>query len=224
MQMNQQNMADHLEMITLRRRAIFKGLCEIMPGSQAQKAVEIWQADFSDKPVYALQPFITRVSSDFGLDVPRNMVQRALINALSLNVAELPDDPLSDRIIKTPHLRASPETDIVFNTLLTELLSSTENQNVAVILNIRTSLTEQIKRMSIKRELQDSLIEYIHEPKSYKPPSGLSVEQMKAILHFVYVDLCEFISPVLADEIMSESVKQAEQLPEASSCNPRDFL
>ena len=224
MQMNQQNMADHHEMITLRRRAIFHGLCEIMPRNEAQKAVEIWQADFSDKPVYALQPFISRLSSEFGLDVPRNIVQRALINALSLNVADLPDDPLSDRAIETPYLKASRETDIVFTMLLSDLLSSTESQNVGVILNIRTALTEQIKRMPIKRTLQDELIATIHEPHTENPITGLSVEDMKAILHFIYVDLCEYISPVQADQIMSESIKHTEDLPEASICHPRNFL
>jgi hypothetical protein len=224
MQMNQQDMADHHEIITLRRRAIYHGLREIMPQNEALKAVEIWQTDFSDKPVYALQPFITRVTAGFGLDVPRNIIQRALINALSLNVADLPDDPLSNKIIETPYLRASRETDIVFTTLFLKLLSSTENQNVGVILNIRTKLVEQIKRMSIKRDLQEKLIATIHEPHTKNSISGLSVEQMKTILHFIYVDLCEYIGPVLADQIMSESIKHTHELPEASTCNPRDFL
>lgn len=224
MQMNQQNIADHLEMITLRRRAIFHGLCEIMPRNEAQKAVGIWQTDFSDKPVYALQPFISRITTGFGLDVPRNIIQRALINALSLNEADLPEDPLSNTAIETTYLRASRETDIVFTSLFLKLLSSTENQNVGVILNIRTELVEQVKRMSIKRDVQEKLITTIHEPQTENLISGLSVEQMKTVLHFIYVDLCEFIGPVRADQIMSESIKQTHELPETSICNPRDFL
>jgi hypothetical protein len=223
--MNQQTVADHHKMITFRRRAIFHGLCEVMPMSSAQSAVEIWQTEYSDKPVYALQPFISRIRSAFSIDVPRNIIQRALINALSLDASELPKDPLANKAIDKPYLKPSAETDLVFTQLMRQILINAEHHNAAMILNVRTAVTERIKRMTLKRELQDQLIGLIHQPKSVqKVLTGLTVNQMREALHSLYVDLCAYIGPVETDRLLGDALKKIEKLPEAKVFAPRSLL
>jgi hypothetical protein len=53
---------------------------------------------------------------------------------------------------------------------------------------------------------------------------GLTVEQMKQILHLVYVQLCKHLGPVTTDEVLGEAIRFAEKFPEAASCPPRSFL
>jgi len=131
------NQADRDEMITYRRRAIYFGVCELLPQEIALKAVKIWQSEFSDKPVYALQPFITRLGSEFNFDIPRNVIQRTLINALNVDISELPPDPLSNEDIDRPYLVATRETARVFSQLISAAIRIADSQDTTATLNIK---------------------------------------------------------------------------------------
>ena len=217
-------LASRDETIALRRRAIYQGLCSLLPEKSALVAIKIWQAEFSDKPVYALQPYITRLSEEFDIKHARNEIQRTLINALSLDAAQLPADPLSNADIEKPYLIASETTAKVFSTLLDKFLHSADVHDQTVLLNIRHGVSEGISKLQIPSKQNDQLNTMMLNPGKAMTLDGLTVEQMKKILHLVYVQLCKYLGPVTTDEVLGEAIRFAENFPEAASCPPRSFL
>jgi hypothetical protein len=212
------------ETITLRRRAVFKGLSALLPEKIALTAIKIWQAEFSDKPVYALQPYITRLSEEFELKVARNEIQREIINALSLDPNKLPPDPLTNDDIEKPYLIASEATAKVFSKLLTSFLHGADAHDQTVMLNIRHGISEGIREIQIPSKQYDQLNSMLLKPDDSILLDGLTVDQMKKILHLIYVQLCKHLGPVTSDEMLSEAIKHSEKLPEASNTPPRTFL
>lgn len=217
-------LASRDETITLRRRAIYQGLCSILSEKKALAAIKIWQAEFSDKPVYALQQYITRLGEEFELQISRNEIQRTLINALGLNPVELPADPLTNDDIEKPYLIASEVTAIVFSNLLSSFLHNANIHDQNVALNIRHGVTEGITKLHIAAKKNEQLQSMLLEPSKDIILDGCTVDQMKKILHLVYVQLCKCLGPVATDEMLSEAIRLAEKLPEATSCPPRSFL
>lgn len=212
------------ETVAIRRRAIYHGLCALLPKKAALTAIKIWQAEFSDKPVYALQSYITRLGAEFKFEASRNLIQRTLINALSLDASELPADPLSNEDIEKPYLIASGDAARVFTQLLSNFLHIADIHDQTVVLNIRNGLSEGIKELDIPSSYFDHLISMLLEPEEKILLEGLTVEQMKAVLHLVYVQLCKYFGPVGTDRILSEAVTITETMPEAAVCPPRSFL
>ena len=217
-------LADHDETVTIRRRAIYHGLCSLLPKQYALAAVKVWQTEFSDKPVYALQPYITRLSDEFNVEAPRNLIQRTLINALSTDVSQLPEDPLSREDIEKPYLIASADTVSVFSSLLSSFLRIADIHDQTVALNIRNELNQGIRELHIPSRYFDQLASMLLEPEKNTLIEGLTIEQMKEILHLVYVQLCRYSGPVTTDRMLSEAVKITEKMPEASNFSPRSFL
>lgn len=218
------NQADRDEMVTNRRRAIYFGLCEMLPPEVALKAVKIWQSEFSDKPVYALQPFITRLGSEFNFDIPRNVIQRTLINALNVDISELPPDPLKNEDIDRPYLIATRETARVFSMLVTSAIRIAESQDATTNLNIKNAFSEGIKSLGFRPQYHDQLMSLFLAPVKEVLIEDLTVAQLQDIVHLLYVQMCEYLGPISADSIMSEAVRLTEALPEAASCPPRSFL
>lgn len=224
MQTSNQNQADRDEIVSYRRRGIYYGLCALLPKKTALTAVKIWQSEFSDKPVYALQPFITRLGKEFDIDIPRNMIQRTLINALNMEVSQLPPDPLGNEDIDRPYLVASKETLRVFSHLLSAVISIADNHDTTSVLNIRNGFSESLKQLDTRPQLHDQLMLIFSEPGKDMLIGDLSVNQMQEILHLLYVQMCEYLGPINTDRIISEAISLTEALPESSICPPRSFL
>jgi hypothetical protein len=218
------NQADRDEMVTKRRRAIYFGLCDMLPPEVALKGVKIWQSEFSDKPVYALQPFITRLGSEFDFDTPRNVIQRTLINALNVDISELPPDPLKNEDIDRPYLVATGETARVFSQLITNAIRMADSQDTTATLNIKNAFSKGVRKLGIRSQHHDQLLSIFLAPAKEALIEDLTFSQIQDIVHLLYVQMCEYLGPITADRIMSEAVRLTEALPESATCPPRSFL
>ena len=106
----------HAEDINLKKRAIYFALLNYLDPDMAAAATNIWLSEFSHKPAFELQTFITRITAEFGITVSRKEIQQAIIKMLLSSNNELKKEnyPEKDSVteIKTTIL---PPSHIVFS-------------------------------------------------------------------------------------------------------------
>ena len=64
----------HAEELNHKKHAIYIALLSYLNPKQATHAIEIWLNEFSDKSVFELQSFITRITKEFNVHFSRKEI------------------------------------------------------------------------------------------------------------------------------------------------------
>ena len=215
----------HAEDINQKKRAIYFALLNYLDPNKAATAADIWFNEFSHKPAFELQTFISRITAEFNMMISRKDIQQAIIKMLLTKNNELEKEnyPVknSSSEIKTTILQPS---HIVFSLLITRWLSEVFDINRNLSLSIKQYIYNNLIKLHLSFEEIMNIKRWLNTNDKTFYIKDLTPEQLKKMFHFCYVGSCEYIGPVKTDKIVSDIVKSLEQIPEAISFSPKNFF
>jgi hypothetical protein len=211
--------------LSRRRRAIYAGLKQCLVDSAAIQGTRLWNNEFSDKPLYALQPFLTRLFEDLNIELSRAELQQKLLSALMLKPHELPDDPLKPSQ-QTGNIAFGimPNAHKVFTCFMDNLLAKLFKVSPDTELSIKVFIFDNAHKVGIKGQALNNIKNWLSNSAQVALIEDLDMPQMQGLFHYCYIAACEYLGPVTTDKLVAESVKIAEQLPESNECSPRMFF
>lgn len=212
--------------LTTRRRAIYTGLAGHFAEDELLAVLALWENKYADKPPFALNEFLGEVASTTERKLERARLYRELVGALTGPLSDLLPDP-------EPQLRRWRQS--VGGGL--SLLSCTDEQarhsfealSRALFNELDMDLVPRLQRFAGGNlaAMQCSNPQRVRvrawlEKGAELEQAGLTVEHLRQLLNLLYVGLCEYLGPVIADQHLSRAVQQVETLHLAFS--PRKLL
>ncbi len=212
-----------------RRKAIYNGLNACLNQNDAIKATEIWMLEFSSKPLYALQPFLSRIIEELNINVPRGSIQQHILNSLlneSDQQAEVPKSVQSvefnqDKQGMSQKANASHK---VFTYFMDYFLAGLFKSDSASELSIKVYVFDNAHRTGISGRSLDRVKKWLSENGQVSLISELTLQQMQMLFHLFYIASCEHVGPVNTDRLIAESVKIVEQLPESAEFSVKSIF
>lgn len=117
-----------------------------------------------------------------------------------------------------------PPHQVVFSTLVGSLVDGVRQYHPDELADVLSDCRARLDKARIPPALRAAAREALVTPTSHAWKLDGTQDQLIAMVHEVYVALCEALGPVDADHLLMLSVRQAERLPEARSCPPNRFL
>lgn len=216
--------------IESKRRAVFTVLSEYVRDDALWSAMWRWQNDFSDKSQFELNGFLSQCRDIPGIAENRPQLYRQLISVLMDHAARLKPDPMEQMLAfqamqanggavvqaAKPAVDWSPVFSRVLDSIFTQLRSDTARL-------VKRFATEQAVRHGLPQGLAYSftLWEERSDPMNVQ---GVPLVQLKKLLNYIYIGLCEYLGPVDADRILSQSIKSAQAAGPSVATDPRLLL
>jgi len=217
---------DNLE---LRKQAIMIGLSPFMSADDCREAVRYWEQGFSRAPRFALQEYVKQLikpqsplwpyHKEVFLNITRVMtLPRREIEARFATLFQENID-LDDKTEIAQQSDAQP----VFEQLYRMLMRQLEAEDYPVAVALRKFLREKVLQQepfSLEtRRLNSWLL-------GIKPELdvGLTMPQMRWIVHQAWLGSCEYLGPVRTDRIFAEVIAEMEKKTRSEELSPRVFL
>lgn len=216
--------------IESKRRAVFTVLSEYVRDEALWDAMWRWQNDFSDKSQFELNGFLSHCRDIPGIAENRPQLYRQLISVLMDHAARLKPDPMEQMLAfqamqasggsvvqaSKPAADWSPVYSRVLDAVFTQLRSDT-------VRLVKRFATEQAVRHGLPQGLAYAftLWEERGDPMNVQ---GVPLVQLKQLLNYIYIGLCEYLGPVDADRILSQSIKSAQAAGPSVATDPRLLL
>lgn len=211
--------------LSRRRRAIYAGLLSCLDPHRAVEGTRLWNAEFSNTPLYAVQSFLTRLYEVLDIDIPRAELQRKILQSLVKELKDLPEDPLASfSNTYTPPSTQTEASHKVFTYFMDYLLAGIAKTQSGTELTIKVYILDHAHRAGIQGEALNNVKQWLTESGQPTLIRSLELKQMRQLFHFCYVACCEYLGPVLTDRLVVESVRIVEQLPESAEFKPRKLF
>jgi hypothetical protein len=130
--------------------------------------------------------------------------------------------PPAEPVITTPP--ASPDR-MVCAELLRSALAEVQRFHGKALNDLRSSALEQLDQgrglsQPVRKQVRDA---WGHPMQFHWVIEGTPAE-LSQVVHQFYVALCEALGPVDADQVLTRSVRAAEQIPQARQFSPRKLI
>lgn len=207
-----------------RRRAVYTGLRPFFNDLEISKVLELWERDFSQKPMFALNVFIARCCTTPELKEKRGELLRAVIYAMDLPLNQLLPDP--QKMLKTEaDIKAESDHKLdnltnVFVVLLTAMLAK---YDLATQAGIRNFVIENLDKLKFEPRGAQRIREWL-SGQSSNLAANYKIDVLQKLVNLTYVAMCEYVGPVKADQLLAQALKEAEPEAKKSKVNLRDFL
>ncbi len=201
--------------LSQRRRAIYTGLVGHFPEDEVLPLLSLWESKYADQPQFALNEFLGEVIRHSGRKLERGRLYRELVGALTGPASELLPDPEA-------RLRAwrRGEPDMIesarsvdhparqtFEVLSQELF---EQLDGGMAQRLRRYAAGNLTGMQVGTETRLRLRGWL-EQGAGDGLVGLDLEQLRKLLNLLYISLCEFLGPVMADQVLTRAIQKAER-------------
>ncbi|PTS85530.1 hypothetical protein DBR00_07070 [Pseudomonas sp. HMWF032] len=212
--------------LATRRRAIYTGLAGHFAEDELLAVLALWENKYADKPPFALNEFLGEVAATCERKLERTKLYRELVGALTGPLSALLPDPepqlLSwrQRMGVAAPLRVGTDSQarhtfealsrVLFNALDAGLLPRLQHFVAGNLSNLSGS---NVQRLRVRAWLEQG---------AELEPAGLGLEQLRQLLNLLYIGLCEYLGPVVADQRLTHAVQQVEALHLALA--PRKLL
>ena len=213
-----------------RSGVVYQGLMEAIDKESAMKATRIWLNEFSDKPLYAVRPFIDRIYSNLELEIPRADLQRNLLGAMMSageNKAETNpkvfDDDI-DRIVKLSKTKLVQTKHKGFMVLIDEIFERIKVLDAEAELTIKVYLFDHLHSIGVKGSLASNVKEWLSEKRKDVNLGDLTQKQMRKVFHIIYVAACEYFGPVEADKMVSSIILELEESSQLDGFDVKEIL
>ncbi len=120
--------------------------------------------------------------------------------------------------------RELPPHQVVFSTLIGALIEGVRQYHPQELADVLADCRSRIDQARIAPSVRAAARDALVAPTSRAWKLDGTQDQLVALVHQVYVALCEALGPVDADHLLVSAVRQAERLPEARACPPQRFL
>ncbi|RZS51958.1 hypothetical protein [Sphaerotilus mobilis] len=133
--------------------------------------------------------------------------------------------PAAPEPVAAPALPDAPPAVLVFEALIAAALTEVRQRHPAELHDLRDSAVAGLDGSRLgatPRNLVRAAWQRHAEPGAWRLP--LNPSELGELVHLFYVALCEALGPVDADQVLTRSVREAEQIPAAQRHSPRQFL
>ena len=212
--------------LKLRRRAIYTGMSPYFDDDELLAAMQLWQEIYSDKPKFAFTEFLIDCCKTKELKAKRSEILRSIFHAMDLPESMLLEDPL--RVVNTKAemftTKSSPEpadnTTIIFVSFFESLLNKTHGEETDAL---RTFVVSQSEKLKIGKVQKSDLISWLNQ-REQTLSLRYELPIFRQLINFAYVALCEYKGPVKADQLLSQTMREAQEEASALQVNLHDFL
>lgn len=220
-------MTELTDEIRQRSRGIYFGLLVNVDASIAFAATKIWIAEFSDKPLYAIRPFIQRLYDSFEISVTRADLQRQLLSSL-MTMKEIPDDmvmpDIGEEIINIMESKEKEKIEVQYAgymIFINEIFKSIKAIDMQAELSVKMNMFDNAFELGMKGELASKTKQWIIENDHTLEIKELTYDQMCKIFHSLYVNSCKYLGPVETDALIVEVEERLEKVLEAKGFSPK---
>jgi len=221
-----QSVPDNLE---LRKQAVMIGLSPFMSVDECLVAVRYWEQHFSRAPRFALQAYVKQLiqphsplwpyRKEIFLNITRTMtLSREEIEArfATLFTAEI---DLGDNTQAVQQSEAQPVFELLYRLLLQQL----EAENYPSAVALRKFLREKVLQLEPFSIETQRLNNWLLGIKS-ELDVVLTLQQMRRIVHQLWLGSCEYLGPVRTDRAFAEAIGEVEKKTRGEGLSPRVFL
>lgn len=216
--------------IESKRRAVFTVLSEYVRDDYLWDAMWRWQNEFSDKSQFELNGFLSQCRDIPGIAENRPQLYRQLISVLMDHAARLKPDPMeqmlafqalqeSSGFLSTGN-KPSADWSPVFSRVLDALFAQLRSDTARLV---KRFATEQAVRHGLPQGLAYAFTLWEERGEAMNV-QGVPLIQLKKLLNYIYIGLCESLGPVDADRILSQSIKTAYAAERSVATDPRLLL
>lgn len=207
-----------------RRRAVYTGLRPFFNDIELSKVLELWERDFSQKPMFALNVFVARCCTTPELKEKRGELLRAVISAMDLPLSQLLPDPVKS-LKSEAELKAEAEHQLdhpthVFVKLLTAMLNK---YDLATQGGIRNFVLENLDKLKSEPRSISRMRDWL-SGQSTRLAANYTIEVLQKLVNMAYVATCEYVGPVKADQLLAQALREVEPEAKKYKINLRDFL
>jgi hypothetical protein len=211
---------------TLKRRIVFTALADYLSGEPLMQALNLWEANYAAKPVYALNEFVGKLGEHPAIAGKRKDVIRTLLS-LSQNPVGLLPNPTAQHTSFKPMARPEPgvypeRLDKVFAHFLTALEMVMPADE---FVTLRLSFLLRLNDMPLNPTLKARLRMWFDSEGSDRTFSVVcNAPEIRRVVNQLYVALCEQYGPVQADDTLAATVMWLERKHPACVRDIRRFL
>lgn len=207
-----------------RRRAVYTGLRPFFNDIELSKVLELWERDFSQKPMFALNVFVARCCTTPELKEKRGELLRAVISAMDLPLSQLLPDPVKT-LKSEAELKAESEHQLdhvthVFVALLTAMLTK---YDLATQGGVRNFVIENLDKLKFELRGAQRMRDWLSGQSTYLA-ANYKIDVLQKLVNLAYVAMCEYVGPVKADQLLAQALREVEPEAKKHKINLRDFL
>ena len=198
--------------IESKRRAVFTVLSDYLRGETLWEAMWRWQNQFADKSQYELNGFLSQCGDIPEIAANRPQLYRQLISQLMANSNGLKPDPMEQML----QYRKQQEAQGVFSSDGADWCQAFSSVLEHLFGQLRSDTARQVKRFASEQAVRNGLPQNIayaftlwEQGGDPIAVQGAPLVQLKRLLNYVYIGLCEYLGPVDADRILSLSIRSA---------------
>ena len=217
--------------IEQKRRAVFTVLNATLEGDGLWRAMWRWQNNYAQKSQFELNGFLSDCRDIPEVAENRANLYRQLIGILMDSSAQLQPDPMEDMLkfqsaqaqshsLDEMELFQQQDWTQVYDVVLTTLFGQLRSDTARVV---KRYAMEQSLWHSISQDLAYAFNSWGDE----RHPLNLSavgLTDLKRLLNFIYIGVCECLGPVDADRILSQSIRSAAESNSDPATDPRQLL
>lgn len=209
--------------LVLRRRAIYTGMRPYFDDPKLLEAINLWQAEYSHKPKFALSVFIARCCDTPELKEARANILKSIFIALELEPDALLPDPFVD--LKVVHKNmagtaADPTQQTkIFVALMHQAfgkLNKTDEKQV------RYSVLALLPELNTDRMRMMYLREWLAGTQTLE--GQFDLELLQKLVNFCYMAMCQHLGPVKADQYLGQAIKETEPMAAEVGFKLHDLL
>jgi len=198
-----------------------------LPEDKVNDAYNSWLEGLTNSKEFSIIGFIKQFSDEYYLSEIdkknfKNIIYDNLFikqNEASKDKGKIKNNPASV-VKKTAHLS---DQFIIFNEFM-KILLDTALSNELDFDFLLNSFNDLIQSTDINDLRQANLTNWIQNKGDAEITESLSFSDMQNAIHTMYLVLCEGMGPVKADNVLSDSVNKAKELPSAHFFSPEKFL
>lgn len=214
---------------------------------QLVRAIQILERDYQIEGMSNLVAYVTRICSEFGIDMQSRIALYGQFRELMKEEAALSIDPLpfvverghdevwqkqAEPTLSTPKIDSArsvadltaapslPAHTVIFVHFMKQVYTHLPEKSM---------LFQVLKELSLnkrhgKKDTADKVGRWAGNPNNFSWAVGLDEKTLASLVHLVYTGLCEILGPIHADECFHKAITQCEKLPEAKAFSPSRFL
>lgn len=168
------------EELNQRRRAIYFALLNYLSAKNAVAASQMWLDEFSHRPIFELQPFISKIYEVFETKVSRKDIQQSIIKLLVIDGEQIPENALMDeqssKSLKDKELQTS---HIVFSNLLNSWLQEIDNIDHYAFNGVKNYISHNISNFDVDIEEMINIKRWLNRQEKVILINGMPIKDLK---------------------------------------------
>ena len=199
-----------------KRRAVYTVLSEFLEGDDLWLAMWRWQEGYADKSQFELNSFLSECRDIAAVALNRPLLYRQLIGILMDSKAVLKADPKAEmdayrtRQLSTgavePQSVKPQDWSQTFTMVLRDLFAQLRSDTARAV---KGYAVEQASRHRIAPGFVYSFT--LWDLDKRLDVNGVALTDLKKLLNYIYIGLCEALGPVEADRILGSVVASVAQ-------------